>query len=232
MALIPCPECQKEVSTKAVACPQCALPFPGKAHLSTNSSSDQFSTCPDCGSQVSKQAESCHHCGLALQGAWTHQAIFENTIEETWLCPHCGKPYTRQVKRRENAIATPQVAVSSIIQPNKALQIAEKTTGEDYKDTDIESILEDIRSHSPLWQEDSASEGVSPSHNPGGSRSPLWQDPSARKDLASAQYPDSRRKSIIVGLIIFVVVAASIALGSIWKLQGINPLEALVSWLM
>jgi hypothetical protein len=136
------------------------------------------------------------------------------------------------VKRRENAIATPQVAVSSIIQPNKALQIAEKTTGEDYKDTDIESILEDIRSHSPLWQEDSASEGVSPSHNPGGSRSPLWQDPSARKDLASAQYPDSRRKSIIVGLIIFVVVAASIALGSIWKLQGINPLEALVSWLM
>jgi hypothetical protein len=232
MALIPCPECQKEVSTKAVACPQCALPFPGKSHHSTNSNSDQFSTCPDCGSHVSKKAETCHHCGLALQDAWIPQAILENTIEETWLCPHCGKPYTRQVKRQGDAVATPQEAVSSVIQPTNALQIAEKTTGEDYKDTDIESILEDIRTHSPLWQDDSASEGVSPSHYPGGSRSPLWQDLSARKDVASSQHhPDSRRRSIIVGLIIFLVVAISIGLGTIWKLQGINPLEALVSWL-
>lgn len=229
MALVPCPECHKEVSTKALACPQCGLPFPGKLGLSTNSHSHKLTACPDCGSQVSSQALSCHHCGLVLTEKQAHQVTNENAIEETWLCPHCGTSYTREVKRRENAIAASQKSISTI-QPAQGLQIATKT-GKDYHDTDIESILEDIRRSSPLWQDSSSSEDVSSSQYPRG-RSPLWQDPSARKDVSSPRYPRNEKKSLIVGLIIFVLVAASIVFGFLWKLEGVNPLEALIYWRM
>jgi ssDNA-binding Zn-finger/Zn-ribbon topoisomerase 1 len=225
MALVPCPECHKEVSTKALACPQCGLPFPGKLGLSTNSHSHKLTACPDCGSQVSSQALSCHHCGLVLTEKQTHQVTNENATEETWLCPYCGSSCTREVKRRENAIAASQESIVTI-QPPQELQIATKM-GKDYHDTDIESILEDIRSSSPLWQDSSASEDVPSSKYPRG-RSPLWQDSSARKDVSSPRYPRSRNNSLIVGLIIFVLVAASIVLGVLWQLEGVNPLEALV----
>ncbi|MEX0828881.1 MAG: hypothetical protein WD032_01415 [Nitrospirales bacterium] len=65
---------------------------------------------------------------------------------------------------------------------------------------------------------------------------PLWQDSSLpiKKDfdVISRRYPRSKKKSLIVGLIIFLLVAVSIGLGAWWQLQGINPLEALIYWRM
>lgn len=64
-------------------------------------------------------------------------------------------------------------------------------------------------------------------------QSPLWQDSSfpAKRDydVVLRRYPRSRKKSLVVGIIIFVLVASSIALGVIWQYQGINPLEILAN---
>lgn len=206
MALVPCPECQKEVSTQALACPHCAFPFPGKQGLSEDSQSNKLSSCPGCGFLVSRQARACPHCGQAL-GEQIHQATNENVSEETSLCPHCGTPYTQKVKRQENAVLAPQEK-SSIIQPGKGLQTSEIATGQNDNLTEIESFL-------PLC-----------------TRPPLWQDPAVREEASSPRYPRSRKNSIVVGLIIFVLVATTIALGAIWQLQDINPLEVLVYWRM
>jgi hypothetical protein len=102
MALVSCPECQKEVSTHALACPQCAFPFPGQQDRSVVQAGTTPHACPDCGNQVSKQAKACPHCGIALtlitgeQGAL---AVNGHAVEETWLCTQCGTPYTRKVPK-------------------------------------------------------------------------------------------------------------------------------------
>ena len=62
-------------------------------------------------------------------------------------------------------------------------------------------------------------------------QSPLWQDSSfpTKRDynVVLRRYPRSRKKSLIIGVIIFVLVAGSIALGALWQYQGIHPLEIL-----
>jgi uncharacterized membrane protein YvbJ len=40
MALIPCPECQHQVSTQAAACPQCGYPISEKSGISRFAQSD------------------------------------------------------------------------------------------------------------------------------------------------------------------------------------------------
>jgi hypothetical protein len=52
------------------------------------------------------------------------------------------------------------------------------------------------------------------------------------RDVVSPRYPRSRKKSILLGLLIFILIAASVVGGAFWQLQGINPLEALVYWRM
>ena len=96
MALVHCPECQKEVSTEALACPQCAYPFPGKKNGLNVRQSENIQSCHDCGRVVSKHAKACPHCGLEIpqQTSLTGEA----STEETWLCTHCGTPYTRKVR--------------------------------------------------------------------------------------------------------------------------------------
>ena len=204
MALIPCPECQKEVSTQALACPQCAFPFPGKQGLLEGSQAHTLNSCPCCGLLVSKQARSCPHCGQTI-GRQIHQTIHENINEEAWICPHCSAPYTQKVQQQENAgLASPETSVTT--QPNTEPQTSEAATAENEDRTEVESLL-------PLC-----------------SRSPLWQDPSVRKETPYPRYPRSRNHSLIVGLIIFVLVAASIVLGALWQYQDITPLEVLFFW--
>ncbi|MGE0474431.1 MAG: zinc ribbon domain-containing protein, partial [Nitrospirales bacterium] len=92
MALVPCPECQKAVSTEALACPQCAYPYPGKKPTQMETVPSKLNACPDCGSPVSKQAHACPHCGVSLlqERNGSSLGLEEGAIEETWLCPHCG----------------------------------------------------------------------------------------------------------------------------------------------
>ena len=66
MALVPCPECQKEVSTEARACPQCAFPFPGKNVSQEGRPTGRLNTCPQCHRPVSKHVQACPHCGVLL----------------------------------------------------------------------------------------------------------------------------------------------------------------------
>jgi len=208
MALVPCPECQREVSTHALACPQCAFPFPGKRGLSESSASDKLSPCPDCGFLVSKHARACPHCGVPQQVETGSEATNGNLSEETWLCPHCGTPYTRKVKLQGQDIShTPE---ASTILPvgdseDKELPTPDFIQEFETKPPDLENLL-------PLR-----------------SRSPLWQDPSAKKETSYPRYPRSRKKTLIVGLIIFVIVAVAIALGALWQFEGINPLQAFVN---
>lgn len=204
MALIPCPECKKEVSTQALACPQCAFPFPGKQGLSEGSQPHTLSSCHGCGFLVSKQARSCPHCGQTL-GEQIHQTVHEHISEETWVCPHCSAPYTRKVNQQENAgLASPETSV--ITQPNNELETSDTATAENEIPTETESLL-------PLC-----------------SRPPLWQDLSAKKETPYPRYPRSNKNSLVVGLIIFALVAAAIVFGVLWQYQDITPLKILFFW--
>jgi hypothetical protein len=65
-------------------------------------------------------------------------------------------------------------------------------------------------------------------------QSQLWQDSSFGEEIESflPRYPRSRKKSILLGLLVFILIAASVVGGALWQLQGINPLEILVYWRM
>ncbi len=209
MALVPCPECHQEVSTRALACPRCAFPFPGEHGLSEDLRSQKLHSCHDCGFLISKQARSCPHCGVATREEQTPRATNGDTIEETWLCPHCGTSYTRNVSRNEEKSAVGhQVPIS--IADERTMEVSPKLTPDQVKVVDIP---EPQRKQSPLWQDSSF---------------PTKKD----YDLVSNRYPRNRKKHLMVGFIIAVLVVASIALGALWQLQGINPLEALVYWRM
>ena len=57
MALINCPECNKEISDKAKKCPHCGF-------LVNN-----MITCPECNRSIDKTNESCPHCGYPLKNS-------------------------------------------------------------------------------------------------------------------------------------------------------------------
>jgi len=206
MALVPCPECQKEVSTRAFACPQCAFPFPGKPS-SAEGQSGAMHPCPDCGCLVSRKAQSCPHCGVVLlKGEQGPIAQNGNSVEETWLCTHCGTPYTRKVRQEQELMCDYPTVPSAKLENS-----VEDPLGQESGHLKSPSNLASLRRRSQLWQESSRS-------------------PKIDQGIVSPRFPRSRKKSLIVGLIIVVLVAASIALGTLLQLQGINPLEALVSW--
>ena len=53
MALIKCPECEKEISDKAAMCPNCGFEIPKKVF------------CRACGKQINPNVEYCPNCGEA-----------------------------------------------------------------------------------------------------------------------------------------------------------------------
>lgn len=55
MALIKCPECKKEVSDKAVSCPNCGYQIPKK----------EF--CRSCGAQINQGVAFCPQCGAEVE---------------------------------------------------------------------------------------------------------------------------------------------------------------------
>ncbi len=231
MALVPCPECHKEVSTQALACPQCAFPFPGKQGLSEGSQSNKLCPCPDCGFLVSKQARSCPHCGVLKVEEQKPQSSNGNLSEETWLCPHCGTSYTRKVSKEAEQVTDNQSIPAVPAQSTGAALLQSSVHKQEAVPTiDLGNILEEPLSST----RDRIKLEEMPT--PPRQRSPLWQDTSLPMErdqrVVSRRYPRSRRKSIVVGLIIVVLVAASIAFGALWQMQGVNPLEALVYWRM
>jgi len=274
MALVSCPECQKEVSTHALACPQCALPFPGKQARGVGQAGTKLHACPDCGCAVSKQAQTCPHCGVTLIGEQTHQTTNGNAIEETWLCTHCGTPYTRKV-RQEKELETdhqavvptsnagrsvgrllepvphPEVAPTSNMGPSVE-RLLEPVPHPEVAPTSntgpsVERLLEPVP-HPEVAPTSKEGQSVERPLGPVPNqvkrknvlasprrRSQLWQDSSFGEEIESflpRRYPRSRKKSIILGLLVFIFIAASAVGGALWQLQGINPLEVRVYWRM
>ncbi|MGD9853144.1 MAG: zinc ribbon domain-containing protein [Nitrospirales bacterium] len=206
MALVPCPECQKPVSTEAVACPQCAYPYPGKKPPHLEASPSRLNACPDCGSPVSKQAHACPHCGVSLlkepQGSSSlgHE---EGAVEETWLCPHCGTPYTRKVRR-------------SVVGTEEPREKRQEMVPESPQPTSAKDECESLVVISE------------PTHNPLAKRRPaLWQDNFIPKETEASppKYPRGRKKSIILIIVMLILVMVGGGLGALWQFKGITPIE-------
>ncbi|MEE8126005.1 MAG: hypothetical protein V3T42_09350 [Nitrospirales bacterium] len=211
MALVPCPECHKEVSTQALACPQCAFPFPGKHGLQEGELSAS-NACRDCGNPVSKQAGSCPHCGVKIKGDLDYEVVNGDANEETWLCSHCGTSHIGKNNRGEDTPIGHQEE-PSLSQPDNGLNAPIIGKGQRTYHAKAEAFSAPRR------------------------RSPLWQDPSitiatTTKDIPPSRYPRRTQKSIIVGILVLVLVAMSVVMGALWQLKGLNPLEALIYWRM
>jgi tetratricopeptide (TPR) repeat protein len=89
MALIKCPECNREISENALTCPYCGVAIRGK-----------FITCPECSRLVSINAKACPECGFPIKKELirksqnaekanklyaTAQTLFKNQQEEEAL---------------------------------------------------------------------------------------------------------------------------------------------------
>jgi len=231
MALVSCPECQKEVSIHALACPQCAFPFPGKQASAVGGQlGNKLYACPDCGCAVSKKAKTCPHCGVILIGDKRSLPTNKNSVEETWLCTHCGTPYTRKV-RQEKELVTDQEAgptsnggrsVERLLEPVPQQEAGPTSNGGRSMGRSLGPVPHQVKREDLL---------ASPRR-----RSQLWQDSShptkMDQDVVSPRYPRSRKRSILLGLLVFILIAISVVTGAVWQLQGINPLEVLVYWRM
>jgi hypothetical protein len=205
MALVSCPECHKEVSTEAWACPQCAFPFPGKKGSQEDRSTARLNRCPQCDDPVSQYVQKCPHCGVSLIGEHTLPRNGGEATRETCLCPHCGLSHTRKVPQPVQERAGIKDAMPSA------------TTGNPLKTAGIRD------SHADTYRNDPAIQASK-------RRSPLWQDPSVPKEVSSPRIRRNNKNSLIVGLILVVIVVMSVAFGAIWQLKGLNPLEAILYW--
>ncbi len=73
MAIINCPECGKEISDQAAACPSCGTPINGGQN---NADSKKF--CKFCGEQIDKECVICPKCGKQVEEL--HQTDNKNII--------------------------------------------------------------------------------------------------------------------------------------------------------
>ncbi len=199
MPLVKCPECQKDVSTEALACPQCAYPFPGKNGGTKGQPSPLIQSCPDCERPVSKHAKSCPHCGVELLQNQKQLVAAANTVEETWLCTHCGTPYTRRVHSNK-----PE------------------------KHSSVSGVPHDSFSEVPEELKPQLNHQGYNLSTPGGRHpSPLWQDSNFPNDTPQPRFPRGNRKPLILGIIIVLLLTISAAFGALWHWKGLNPLDLL-----
>ena len=78
MALFNCPECNKQISDKALTCIGCGAPV------------EKFISCPECNKQVSENAEICNGCGNPLK---TNLEVDEEEFEANIVIGEPYKPY-------------------------------------------------------------------------------------------------------------------------------------------
>ena len=94
MALISCPECEREISDKAEACPQCGFPIAKELAPRLPETVD----CLDCKKTVPFDDQVCPHCGLfnsqkyAILEALNPTDELEPVRQEDTAikCPKCG----------------------------------------------------------------------------------------------------------------------------------------------
>lgn len=129
MALIKCPECGKEISDKASACPNCGCPSSewSKSNKSDDGGADvESERCLYCGSENIGEDGYCENCGMKLDPSYqqghaiTAKTTDKNTFDESKtrktsrcvrcgsqipegidVCPHCGYSYITQSQRSQ-----------------------------------------------------------------------------------------------------------------------------------
>ena len=221
MPLVQCPECQKEVSSEALSCPQCAFPYPGKKDRVNGNASGTLLACQDCGNPISKHAHACPHCGAPLAAnrdkvenpvspAAEMETEFPEAEEQTWLCPNCGVPYTRRIKSTKAGIEelgsvfpkTPSILPPRLNDPDEELKIP------DVRPTVDMMVPRKERKRSPLWEEAKS----------------LYEE--------EHQFPRPQKKWGLKFFLVFAVLVLFLIGIAFWRLDGLNPLEALVYWQM
>jgi hypothetical protein len=174
-------------------------------------------------------------------------------VEETWLCTHCGTPYTRKVRQEKELVTDHQAVVPTgnmgrsverLLEPvlHQEAVVPTSNTG-----CSAERLLEPIPHQETVVPTSNTEHSVERLLESGPNqvkrknvsasprrRSQLWQDSSFGEEIESLlpRHPRSRKKSILLGLLIIILIAASVVSGALWQLQGINPLEILVYWRM
>lgn len=84
MALIKCPECGKEISSKAAWCPHCGCP-------SSEFSTDQGVKCPYCGANLTSGDNYCDSCGKRVTPYSAAKNESQNLPDYPYtICPECG----------------------------------------------------------------------------------------------------------------------------------------------
>lgn len=78
MALIKCPECGKEISDKAISCPNCGMPFPAKKY------------CKYCGGQIDENCVICPNCGKQVECLVSSSAVISTEHESKTIPVICG----------------------------------------------------------------------------------------------------------------------------------------------
>lgn len=111
MALISCPECGKEISDKALACPHCGNPM--NQPTQQNQQEEEYLCCPKCGSRELHAEHKGFSGGKALAGALVTGGIglLAGTIgsRDTQItCLKCGNKF----KAGEARIVRPNASAS------------------------------------------------------------------------------------------------------------------------
>lgn len=91
MALAPCPECGREISDLAAACPHCGAPRAGAARPATPKVDRRGAWCPNCGNRDSTKDVS--GMGCLVMGVLFISIIgilLIPFLPKTWKCHQCG----------------------------------------------------------------------------------------------------------------------------------------------
>jgi RNA polymerase subunit RPABC4/transcription elongation factor Spt4 len=94
MALINCPECNREISDKANTCPNCGFPISDHLNKESNRNDDPGLKCVHCGASIESDDDFCPTCGMDQSIEST--SLIENErprvdAVEQMICPFCGK---------------------------------------------------------------------------------------------------------------------------------------------
>ena len=213
MALIPCPECQKEVSSVALACPQCAFPYPGRQDQGNGRLPGSLKTCPDCQRIISRQVQACPHCGApASEIDGTLPSSTMETGEERWVSPNCGVS-----SARPGQVTVP---VESDHPP---------VAGE-------EKGLNDHPGASPASENPRTGEELPDDHTPPVGRkrkkNPLWEGRTeSYREVPRRSRPSSRSPKRWTGYtFVILMVLVSVLIWVVLELRDMSGLEALVHW--
>ena len=211
MALIHCPECQNEVSSVAVACPQCAFPYPGRKESGNGQLATSLRTCPECKRVISKGVSSCPHCGApGPDSVQIPETLSAEDGEETLTCPHCGVSFSR------GPTSTP-TPIHSIEGEPPLHPIEEKILAAQSR---IGLGIEEEEAEEELPGD--------PTFSAGRRKKPLWEakSKSLRESPRHARSHKPWNTLLVVMLVILLIAAGWI----IWELRDMSGLEALVYW--